>query len=231
MSDFKVVLPDSLVLVVAVKAVVGSETIVNTVINLDVPVLIVSVAFECECWSTKVICASGIVKLIAKSFRAINTPAWKFDAAKGDTKIADSSDLFDNTDPDNTKCLVNKCAVYKSDCSTAWDFTNDKGFKMSATAPFAITYDSNVNHGYKYDLCVKCNNPQMSATNKFSIQQESRCLPSYNLLAKNPFKLTPTEVTKYEEAKTNDDQETLDQKPTKYAYKYESDFSSSEDPV
>lgn len=170
-------------------------------------------------------------KLVAKNFRAINSPAWRFDADKGDTKIADSSDLFDNTDPDNTKCLVNKCTVYQSNCATPWNFLKDKGFKMSASAPFTITYDSKVNHGYKYDLCVKCDNPQMSATNKFSIQQESRCLPSYNLLAKNPFKLTPTEITKYDEAKANGDQETLDQKPTKYAYVYESDFSSSEDPV
>jgi len=102
---------------------------------------------------------------------------------------------------------------------------------MTSASPFTLSYDSTMIHGFKYDICIKCLNPQMSATNTFSIQQESKCLPYYNELTKRPFILSPEEIKKYDEATTNEDQETLDMKPTKYKYHYEHDFSSSEKPV
>lgn len=112
-------------------------------------------------------------KLVKKNFRAINDPSWKYSATPTSTKIADATDLFTNTDPDpaNLKsCLIHTCKVYQSDCSTPWNFVTKKGFTISSTAPFTLSYDSSVIHGYKYDICVKCDNPQMSATNSFSIQ-------------------------------------------------------------
>lgn len=191
-------------------------------------------------------------KLVKKNFRAINDPSWKWSSATPavSTKIADSTDLFTNTDPDPTnvkECLIHTCKVYESDCTTLWDFTDakKKGFSMTSVAPFTLSYDSSMIHGYKHDICIKCDNPQMSATNSFSIQQESKCLPSYNNLNKREFILSPEETKNWEEIEAkqaedakdnegneeNEDDEEKETRPTKYKYHYEHDFSSSEAPV
>jgi len=175
-------------------------------------------------------------KLVKKDFRAINAVSWKYNKVATTTKIADSLDLFTNTDPDPmmvAACLIQSCLVYQSDCKTPWNFQDPKkkGFTISDTTPFELSYDSSMIHGYKHDICVKCTNPQMTASNSFSIQQESKCLPSYETLKKRPFVLTPEETTKYEEATAADDKETLALKPTKFKYHYERSFSGNEEPV
>jgi len=123
--------------------------------------------------------------------------------------------------------------------------TQRKGFSMTSVAPFTLSYDSSMIHGYKHDICIKCDNPQMSATNSFSIQQESKCLPSYNNLNKREFILSPEETKNWEEIEAkqaedakdnegneeNEDDEEKETRPTKYKYHYEHDFSSSEAPV